>query len=205
MSTSPGNANPSGAKPLDPDPTGQDPSAEDPGGRQKALLQAVIFEVARETEGRGLADIRDMLQSGFARAGVAAPTNAWLDSVASAAFYGEPYIIDLPAALAAEGAVPAPNQEVRERLAVRRELRKEQLPPGIFPPASAWELDESDVTGRRPEPGPDARAVLESTRAARRMLAVAASGAAAGLAFAAVRAARNARRWRSGRSTAGGA
>lgn len=184
MSSSHGNVNPANVKPLDPDPAGRDPSAEDPGGRQKALLQSVIFEVARETEGRSLADIRDMLQSGFARAGVAAPTNAWLDSVASAAFYGEPYIIDLPAALAADAAVAAPTAGLRERLATRRELRKEKLPAGIFPPASAWELADSEVTTRAPGPArePDNRTPARPGRM-RLLLPAAALGAAVLLAY----------------------
>lgn len=201
MSTSPASADPSKAKPLDPDPAGRDPSAEDPGGRQKALLQSVIFEVARGAEGRSLADIRDMLQSGFARAGVVAPTNAWLDSVASAAFYGEPYIIDLPAALSADAAVTAPNPEMRERLAARRELRQEKLPAGTFPAPSDWELDDREVTGRTSGPGPDAPDRLESTRAVRHMLAAAGAAVVLGLAMLL---AVNARR-RSRRSTSGGA
>jgi hypothetical protein len=188
MSTTPDSVNPAGAKPLDPDPTGQDPSAQDHGAKEKVLLQSVIFEVTREAEGRSLPEIRDMLESGFSRSGVTAPTNTWLDAVASAAFYGEPYIIDLPAALAADTAVTAPNPEVRERLASRRELRNEKLPAGTFPPASAWELDDSEVTGRTSEPGPDARAVMESTRTARQMLAVAAASAAVLVGIAVVRA-----------------
>jgi hypothetical protein len=203
MTSTPDSVNPADAKPLNPDPTGQDPSAQDPGAKEKMLLQSVIFEVTREAEGRSLPEIRDLLQSGFSRSGVTAPTNTWLDAVASAAFYGEPYIIDLPAALAADTAVAAPNVEVRERLASRRELRNEKLPAGTFPPASAWELDDSEVTGRTSEPGPDARTVLDSTRAVRQVLAVAAASAAVLLGIAVVRAAKDRRRSR--QPTAGGA
>jgi hypothetical protein len=203
MTSTPDSVNPADAKPLNPDPTGQDPSAQDPGAKEKMLLQSVIFEVTREAEGRSLPEIRDLLQSGFSRSGVTAPTNTWLDAVASAAFYGEPYIIDLPAALAADTAVAAPNVEVRERLASRRELRNEKLPAGTFPPASAWELDDSEVTGRTSEPGPDARTVLDSTRTVRQVLAVAAASAAVLLGIAVVRAAKDRRRSR--QPTAGGA
>ena len=205
MSTSPGSGDPSDATPLNPDPTGQDPSATDPAAGEKAQLQAAIFQVARAAAGRSLHEIRELLQAEFSRRGVKAPTTIWLDSVASAAFHGEPYLIDLPAALAAEAAVPAPNDGVRKHLARRRELRQDKLPAGTFPPASAWELDSSDVTFSTPEPRPDPRAVLESTSTLRRLLALAASGVAALLALASVRAAMKAKRLQSGRSTAGGA
>ncbi|KRE91878.1 hypothetical protein [Arthrobacter sp. Soil764] len=205
MSTSPGSGNPPDATPLNPDPTGQDPSAKDPAAGEKAQLQAAIFEVTGAAKGRSLHEIREMLQAEFSRRGVKAFNSIWLDSVASAAFHGEPYIIDFPAALAAEAAVPAPNDGVRKRLARRRELRQDKLPAGTFPPASAWELDSGDVTGGAPEPRPDPRTVLGNTRAVRQLLAVAASGAAALLAIAAVWAARNSRHRRTGRSTAGGA
>lgn len=202
MSTSPDNVNPANPKPLDPDPTGQDPSAQDPGAEGKMKLQSVIFEVARRSEGRSLPKIRDMLQSGFSHRGVEAPTNAWLDAVASAAFYGEPYIVDLPAALAADAVVTAPNPEMRERLAARRELRNQKLPSGTFPPASAWELDDSEVTGRTSVPGPDARTLLKRTRSVRRILAVVAASTAFLLGIMVLRAA-NSRRRNTRRPSAG--
>lgn len=196
MSTSASSVNPADAKPLDPDPTGQDPSATDPAAKQKVLLQSAIFEVTREAAGKSLSDIRDMLRSEFSRRGVEAPTNIWLDSVASAAFYGEPYIIDFPAALAADAAVTAPNPEVRERLASRRELRNEKLPAGTFPPASDWVLDGSEVTGQTPKAGPGhrSRALLGSNPGVQRVLAAAAVAAATLLATAGIRAVWNARR-----------
>lgn len=206
MSTSPGSVNPN-AEPLDPDPTGQDPSAKDPTAEEKMLLQVAIFEVTRQVEGKSLPGIRDMLRAEFARRGVQPPTPMWLDAVASAAFHGEPYIIDLPAALAAERAVPAPNQEVRERLAVRRELREEKLPPGIFPPASAWELDDNDVTRGDPETD---RQNPQAVPGGRTWLwTILSAGVAALLALAAVRAlavnnSRRARRPDAKRTTTGG-
>jgi hypothetical protein len=194
MSTTPDSVNPADARPLDPDPTGQDPSAQDPGAKEKMLLQSVIFEVTREAKGRSMPEIRDMLQAGFSRSGVTAPTNTWLEAVASTAFYGESYIIDIPAALAADTAVAAPNPEVRERLASRRELRNEKLPAGTFPPASDWELDDNEITGKTSEPAPDARTVLESTRTVRQLLAAAAASAAFLLGIAVLRAANSRRR-----------
>lgn len=204
MSTSHGNVNPANAKPLDPDPTGQDPSAKDPTAKEKMLLQSAIFEVTRESDGRSLPEIRDMLRSEFSRRGVEAPTSMWLDAVASAAFYGEPYIIDLPAALAADAAVAAPNPEVRGRLEARRELRQEKLPAGTFPPAAAWELDDSEVTGRTSGQDPDAPVLVESTRSVRQLLAVAASSAAVLLGLAVILAV-YARHRNNRQPTAGGA
>lgn len=209
MSTGPGSVNPD-AEPLDPDPTGQDPSAKDPTAEEKMLLQAAIFDATREAAGRSLSEIKEMLQAGFARRGVQAPTPMWLDAVASAAFHGESYIIDFPAALAAEGAAPAPDQALRERLAVRRGLREEKLPAGIFPPASAWELDDNDVTSGDPETGrrPNARAGWGGRTGLWK--AVSAAGLAALLAFAALRAfavnnARSVKGPGAKRTTAGGA
>lgn len=158
MTTNPTSTNPAPAgagdpRPLTVDPTGQDPGATDPAAAEKVRLQVAIFEVTKESGGKSQQQIRDMLLSAFARHGVQSPPGTWLDSVASAAFYGEPYIIDIPAALAAEGTVPAPNEDVRERLASRRRLRKEKLPPGILPAPTDWDVPDNQVThattGRR--------------------------------------------------------
>ena len=170
MSTNPSNTDPAYAEPLSTDPTGQDPGATDPTADVKAQLQSAIFEVTRDAEGKSLGNILELLRSAFARRGVEAPPNTWLESVASAAFYGEPYIIDLPAALAAEGAVPAPSEDVRRQLASRRQLRQETLPPGIFPAPADWDIHGD---GRRPRwRGPGRAGALprrnpEGTRAGR--------------------------------------
>ena len=146
MTTHPGTNDPADAEPLPTDPTGQDPTAKDPMADEKLHLQLAIFDVTRQAQGRALDDIQDMLRSAFAAHGVQPPPDTWLESVASSAFYGEPYIIDYPTALAADNVAPAPNSEVRERLAHRRELREEKLPPGIFPAPSEWELSPGEVT-----------------------------------------------------------
>lgn len=192
MSSNPGSSNRANREPLDTDPTGQDPTAVDPMEDEKVQLQLAIFEVTRDAEGRGLDEIREMLLAAFSRRGVEAPPGTWVESVASSAFYGEPYIVDLDAAVTADTIVPAPNDDVRERLASRRELRQEQLPPGIFPAPSEWELTPDEVTAV----GPDsprratARALVPAAGVSRRLLAVAGIAAALLVALVAVRASR---------------
>lgn len=133
------------------DPVEQDPSAKDPAADEKVQLQLAIFEVTQDARGKSLGEIRQMLLAAFSRRGVEPPTGIWLDSVASAAFYGEPYIVDLPAALAADGVVPAPNEKVRSRLASRRRLRQQRLPAGIFPSPAEWDVTDNEVTGSSPD------------------------------------------------------
>jgi hypothetical protein len=155
-------------------------------------LQMAIFEVTRDSQGKDLEDIKDRLRAEFARRGVEPPPPTWLDSVASAAFYGKSYIIDFPAALAADDAVPAPNEEVREQLETRRRLRQEKLPPGILPDPSEWELSPRDVTagGTPGTAGKDSPGPSLGGRSTGLLLAVAGAAATLALAILAVRASR---------------
>lgn len=145
------------------DPAVLDPDAQDPDAEEKLRLQLAIFDVSRDAGGRGLQEIREMLLSAFAARGVAAPPATWVESVASSAFYGEPYIIDYPTAIAADDLEPAPNPEVRERLAARRELREVQLPPGIFPSQEEWNIPANEVTSA--DRGRGGRAALRALKA----------------------------------------
>ncbi|KRE79774.1 hypothetical protein [Arthrobacter sp. Soil763] len=129
------------------DPTGQDPAAADPAADVKLQLQLAIFEVSKDSKGKSLGEITESLRSAIASRGVEEPPLTWLESVASSAFYGEPYIIDFPTAVAADAAVPAPNEAVRKRLASRRKLRAEQLPAEIFPSASEWNVPDGETRG----------------------------------------------------------
>ncbi len=145
MSFNPDRTDHANPEPLNPDPTRQDPSATDPGADAKLQLQLAIFDVTRDAQGKSLEDILESLRSAFAAHGVESPPNTWLESVASSAFYGQPYIIDFPAAIAADAAVPAPNEDVRERLAFRRRLRREKLPAGTFPSPAEWEVPANEI------------------------------------------------------------
>ncbi|MHC6592258.1 hypothetical protein [Arthrobacter sp. C152] len=150
---------------------------------EKVRLQLAIFEVTRDAGGRGLGEIREMLLAAFARHGVEPPPGTWVESVASSAFYGEPYIVDLSAAVAADAITPAPDGEVRERLASRRRLQQEKLPPGIFPSPAEWNIPGGTARG-------STRTLSLTRREAGMVLAVAALVAAAVVAVVAARAAR---------------
>lgn len=182
MSSTAGSTDPAYAVPADLDTDGLDPSAKDPAFDEKLRLQLAIFEVTRDADGRGLGEIRDMLLAAFSRHGVQPPPGTWVESVASSAFYGEPYIVDLSAAVAADAIMPAPNDEVRERLASHRQLQQEKLPAGIFPAPEDWNLPGSE-TGRG-----STRALPMARWESGTVLAVAALVAAAVVAVVAVRA-----------------
>ena len=177
------------------DPTGQDPAATDPDAEAKLQLQLAIFEVSKDSKGRSLDEIITRLRAAFADHGVDEPPYTWLESVASSAYYGEPYIIDFPTALAADDAVSAPNEQVRERLEKRRELRAEKLPPGIFPSASDWNVPEA--AGRSTTAGANASTPPASKNTV--LLAVAGAVVAAAVVALSVRASR-----RSGRGLQAG-
>lgn len=147
MSTNDRNAEPIAPEAPDFDPAAEDPTAVDPMADEKVRLQLAIFEVTRDAGGKGLPEIRAMLRAAFSRHGVETPPETWVESVASSAFYGEPYIVDLEAAVTADGIVPAPNEEVRERLASRRQLQQEKLPAGIFPTQADWNIPGNEAAG----------------------------------------------------------
>ncbi|ACL40732.1 hypothetical protein Achl_2767 [Pseudarthrobacter chlorophenolicus A6] len=139
--------------------TNATPGTNEPEEDNHVRLQLAIFDVTRDAEGNDLEEIKERLRAEFARRGVQSPPGTWLDSVASAAFYGKPYLVDLPSALAADDAVPAPTEEVREQLELRRELRNEKLPPGTFPAQSDWKLSPDEVTTAEPAPSQGAQSV----------------------------------------------
>lgn len=134
MTRNPSNAQPIegdalSEEPLYTDSSGRDSTAvNDPGADVRVQLQTAIFEVSKNSKGQSLEEILEKLRSAFAAHGVQEPPATWLEAVASSAFYGEPYIIDFPSAIAADDAVPAPKDDVRERIASRRELYSEELP-----------------------------------------------------------------------------
>lgn len=175
MSSNPNNAGRANPEPLNPDPTGQDPSATDPAADAKLQLQLAIFDATRDAQGNSLDEILKRLRSAFADHGVQTPPGTWLESVASSAFYGEPYIIDLPTAVAADNTLPAPSTDVRRRLAIRRRLRQEKLPAGTFPSPASWDVPGNETTHHR-RPGHVRPATISRTASGTRMV-VAAVGA----------------------------
>lgn len=177
MDTNPHKAGSVNAKPLAVDPTGQDPAATDPAADVKLQLQLAIFEVTKDAQGRSLDEILYRLRSAFAAHGVQTPPTTWLESVASSVFYGAPYIVDLPAAVAADAVVPAPSRDVRDQIASRRELREEKLPAGTFPSPAAWQVPPSEVT--RTGPARRAQQIRVSRPSGRTRAVLAAVGLAA--------------------------
>src|SRR4051794_6445466 len=93
-----------------------------PTATRNVRRQLAIFEVAKRARGKSMAEIRQMLRQAFARHRVPSPPEPWMESVASEASYGEPYIVDLPAAQAADSMVEAPDAQVHGSLAGRRQL-----------------------------------------------------------------------------------
>jgi len=147
----------------------------DPMGRRNVQRQLAIFDVARRARGKSMPEIRQMLREAFASRRLPAPPGSWLDAAAAEAYYGEPYIVDLPAAVAADTAEDAPDPQVQQTLAKRRRLRRaEGLPAGNDSGAGA-----ARAGGGRGAPGP------ASTRA-RRLGAGAVPAAARSLAAGAV-------------------
>ncbi|WP_285244868.1 hypothetical protein [Pseudarthrobacter sp. fls2-241-R2A-127] len=143
------------------DPAVLDPEAQDPDEDAKLKLQLAIFDVTRRgATGKSLEEIREMLMAAFAARNVAPPPFTWVESAASSAFYGEPYIIDYPTAIAADDLEAAPDEAVRERLADRRKLREVQLPEGILPKPSEWNIPANEVTSA--DPGRGGRGALRN-------------------------------------------
>lgn len=123
-----------------------------PPQRNKVQLQLAIFEATRAAPGKTMAEIHEILRAAFTRRGLPSPPGPWLDAVASEAFYGKPYILDLPTAVTADGAVAAPDPQVQQTLAGRRLLRQaEALPAADEHPARAG-ADTGNSPGIRRTP-----------------------------------------------------
>ena len=192
MSSNPDKAARANPEPLNPDPTGQDPSATDPAADAKLQLQLAIFDVTRDAQGKSLQEILQRLRSAFADHGVQTPPGTWLESVASSAFYGEPYIIDLPAAVAADNTLPAPSTDVRRRLAIRRQLRQEKLPAGTFPSPTSWDVPANEITHYRRSGHVHPITISRTARGTRMVLAAVGAVMAVLVAIRAVREAKHA-------------
>ena len=91
--------------------------------RSNVQRQLAIFEVARRVRGKSLPEIRQMLRDAFSRRRLPSPPGTWTEAVASEAASGRPYIVDLSAAVAVEGAQPASEPRAQETPALRS-LRK---------------------------------------------------------------------------------
>ncbi|MDQ0754654.1 hypothetical protein [Arthrobacter sp. B3I4] len=96
-----------------------------PANPDRVQQQLAIFDVVRRARGKSLAEVKTMLTKAFADRGLPRQPDLWVDAVASEAAYGKPYIVDLPAAVAADSITNAPDPKVEEILRDRRQLRSE--------------------------------------------------------------------------------
>ena len=99
----------------------QEPTPASPDNVQRQLA---IFDVVRRARGKTLSEVKAMLTEAFAERGLSRQPEPWLDAVAAEASYGKPYIVDLPAAVAADSITSAPDRLVETRLGERRLLRE---------------------------------------------------------------------------------
>lgn len=91
--------------------------------RRNVQRQLAIFDVVRHARGKSMAEIKQLLREAFGRRRLTIPSDSWLDAVATEAAYGKPYLVDLPAAVAADSVMEAPDPTVEETLRLRRQLR----------------------------------------------------------------------------------
>ncbi|MFD1212158.1 hypothetical protein ACFQ36_08895, partial [Arthrobacter sp. GCM10027362] len=83
--------------------------------------QLAIVKVARRARGRDIEEIKAMLREEFSRLGLPQQPGTWLEAVASEAWYGKPYVIDLGALEAATALVETSGQPVEQVLAGQAE------------------------------------------------------------------------------------
>lgn len=117
--------------------------------RGNVQRQLALFEVARQARGKDMAEIRGMISSAFARRQLPNPPGPWLDAAATEAHYGEPYIVDLPAAVAVDELLPVSDPNLEATLSSRRRVRQaEGLPTGLTqkPRAAAPSTAPADTT-----------------------------------------------------------
>ena len=115
--------------------------------------QLAIFQVAGHAAGKGASEIKAMLEKALAEQGLLNEPAPWLDAVAAAAAYGEPYIVDLPSAVVAESIAAAPDRHVQQTLLQRRLLRESEDstrdlsgPRAVTPPREEGKISGGDST-----------------------------------------------------------
>ncbi|WP_284762134.1 hypothetical protein [Arthrobacter sp. efr-133-R2A-63] len=133
----------------------ESPTQANPNNVQRQLA---IFDVVRRARGTSLPQIKEMLTKAFAERGLSRQPGAWLDAVASEAAYGKPYLIDLPAAVAANSIAAAPDPEVESELRKRGILRSENSTRSQhLTPAATKTTDEGEESGHPIAPVAESR------------------------------------------------
>lgn len=153
------------------------PTPANPGNVQRQLA---IFDVVKRAPGKSLSEIKGMLAKAFAERGLTRQPGPWLDAVASDASLGKTYIVDLPAAVAADSIETVPDPKLEAALSERRILRSESITGG-------QESDTAMQTGKDgPTNGEAAHLVRRADNSRRRQLALFAGASALVLAAVAV-------------------
>jgi hypothetical protein len=134
----------------------ESPTPANPNNVQRQLA---IFDVVRRAPGKSLPQIKAMLIKAFAERALSRQPGAWLDAVASEAAYGKPYLIDLPAAVAANSISAAPDPEVESDLRKRGILRwSENSTRSQHPTQAATKTtDEGEESGHPMTPVAESR------------------------------------------------
>jgi len=171
----------------------QDPT---PANSDNVQRQLAIFDVVRRARGKTSTEIKRMLAKAFAERGLAKQPGPWMDAVASEAAYGKTYIVDLPAAVAAESITTAPDPHVAETLRERGVLRSESSADNQYesPAGTASTVEGGQHAGPAAGIGEDertddgaARPPKASAVPPRQLLAFTAAAVAMALAAAALR------------------
>jgi len=170
----------------------QDPT---PANSDNVQRQLAIFDVVRRARGKTSTEIKRMLAKAFAERGLAKQPGPWMDAVASEAAYGKTYIVDLPAAVAAESITTAPDPHVAETLRERGVLRSESSADNQYesPAGTASTVEggqHAGAAGIGEDEGTDdgaARPPKASAVPPRQLLAFTAAAVAMALAAAALR------------------
>lgn len=84
-------------------------------------FQQAIIEVARHGRGKKANEIVQMLRAAFARRRLPSPPGPWMESVASEAARGKPYVVDVPTAKAMGSTLDAPGAYAQDAPARRGE------------------------------------------------------------------------------------
>ncbi|MGO4493357.1 hypothetical protein AB4Y86_14870 [Arthrobacter sp. 2YAF22_2] len=123
-----------------------------PANADNVQRQLAIFDVVKQAPGKSLSEIKAMLSKAFAERGLSRQPGPWLDAVASDAAFGKTYIVDLPAAVAADSIETVPDQHLEAALQERRILRSESITEAQkyegLPPAG--DQDQSGGKAARP-------------------------------------------------------
>jgi hypothetical protein len=151
-----------------------------PANPDNVQRQLAIFDVVKRAPGKSLSEIKAMLSKAFAERGLTRQPRPWLDAVASDAALGKTYIVDLPAAVAADSIETVPDPHLEAALRERRTLRSESIAEAQESERVMQPAEDSPTNGEAAHPA------WTSDTSRRRQLALFAGALALALAAVAV-------------------